>query len=69
VRRPALEVADIFRDHGAARRWTMCANKWRLKAIGQKIFIFSTPVRFAFPVRLGVEGQRSADPADREPWT
>jgi hypothetical protein len=39
------------------------------KQPGKKIFIFSTPVRFAFPVRLGVEGQRSADPADREPWT
>jgi hypothetical protein len=28
-------------------------------------FIFSEPVRLASPVRLGVEGRRSADPAGR----
>src|SRR5262249_10780177 len=35
----------------------------------RKKFVCSAPVRLAFPVRLYVEGWRSAAPADREPWT
>jgi len=37
-------------------------------ALAEK-FIFNAPVRLAFPVRLRIEGQRSPDPADREPWS